>query len=528
MPEEVELKILIDGAAAKKVRRHAFLRSSAATPAHTQRLYSVYYDTQAADLEALEYTLRLRKEGNVWTQTLKGKRQLKGGLSRTLELNSAAPGGRLLLDTIPDPEILQDLRSVVKNKALNPQYTTDVKRTTWLVSNAAGDVEIALDDAILIAGEARQSLIELELELKSGEPRVLFESVRSLLPLSGFQFSERSKAERGATLQREGTAIEAPSPRFAKPVLLQPTNAVEQAIQTTLLECVSQISENIAALIASDHIEAAHQLRVGLRRCRSAFALFAPALGGARFDQLKASARDLGALVGGLRDLEVALSEMLASELERTPDHPGLLHMKQKLADQIEAERERLRSQLGTADTQRFIVDLAEFAALRGWLDPSDVTQSQRLSQDLPQFATKALERSFRKVCKLGEKIDTLSIEQRHELRKRAKKLRYALEFLKDVTEGEDKLAFLKALKKLQTILGKLNDAAMIEALFDDHAETLLGDTDSALIAGRLIGMYQERSDHAWIDAKTRWDTLMSIAPPWRTTDATSDAISIS
>ena len=248
--------------------------------------------------------------------------------------------------------------------------------------------------------------------------------------------------------------------------------------------------------------------------------LFAPVLSGNRFDALKAHARCLSSDVGELRDLEVALSDLLGPELAKDPQNPGYLKLHANLLNRTEQVRGKLGRQLRSVKTHSLVIDLAEFASTRGWLNRTDEVQSKRLAEYLPIYAAGSLERSYAKVCKLGRKIDSLCIEDRHELRKRLKKLRYASEFLKDVCssdeDGLDPIVFIKAIKKLQTILGRLNDAAMIEELFDRDSALVGTDLEAALAAGRLIGVYQQRSDHAWLDAQMRWDAFASIRPFWR------------
>jgi CHAD domain-containing protein len=53
----------------------------------------------------------------------------------------------------------------------------------------------------------------------------------------------------------------------------------------------------------------------------------------------------------------------------------------------------------------------------------------------------------------------------RHELRKDAKKLRYAAEFFAPLYPGKRCRAYRKALARLQDVLGRLNDAAVAATL---------------------------------------------------------------
>ena len=103
--------------------------------------------------------------------------------------------------------------------------------------------------------------------------------------------------------------------------------------------------------------------------------------------------------------------------------------------------------------------------------------------------------------------------EQRHELRKQLKKLRYAVEFLASLYPAKRVEPFLKRLKKLQTVFGDLNDAAIVKAML---AETP-GDGPAAHRAvGWMIGASQARAEFGWAGAKGLWRDLEDTRPFWK------------
>ena len=70
--------------------------------------------------------------------------------------------------------------------------------------------------------------------------------------------------------------------------------------------------------------EGPHQLRIGLRRLRSAFSVFSPVLQSPEMTRLNGEARWLGQEVGRLRDLDVVANDIVRREAEAHPDEPGL------------------------------------------------------------------------------------------------------------------------------------------------------------------------------------------------------------
>src|SRR5262249_49849242 len=84
-----------------------------------------------------------------------------------------------------------------------------------------------------------------------------------------------------------------------------------------------QIADNVRVVRMIDDAEGPHQLRVGLRRLRSAFSTFAPALRSGETVRLNAEARWLGQEVGRLRDLDVLALDIVTREANAHPDEPG-------------------------------------------------------------------------------------------------------------------------------------------------------------------------------------------------------------
>ena len=85
-----------------------------------------------------------------------------------------------------------------------------------------------------------------------------------------------------------------------------------------------------------------------------------------------------------------------------------------------------------------------------------------RRETPISEYAAVELARRRKKIRKQGEKLSELNPRQRHKLRVRAKKLRYASEFFKDVFPSKKnarrRKSMIGALKDLQTTLGGLND----------------------------------------------------------------------
>jgi inorganic triphosphatase YgiF len=126
----------------------------------------------------------------------------------------------------------------------------------------------------------------------------------------------QSKAQRGyglfhqARRAQQGIAASSSASR-AKPLQLTRKMPVERAFLAVVNNCVEQIQANDIADQDSDDIERLHQMRVGLRRLRSAFTLFDPVITlpaslAAEFDWVSQA-------IGNARDWDVLATQTLAA-----------------------------------------------------------------------------------------------------------------------------------------------------------------------------------------------------------------------
>lgn len=512
---EIELKFLIDEPAARTLWVRARASRIIRSRPRARTLKSVYLDTPDHALNKAGLTLRLRRDGRRWIQTVKSARDLHGGLSRTEELESPAPGGQINLQAIPDELVRNKVVQRINGSALATVCETEIRRTAGELRLDDGTrAELAVDVGEIRADGRSAELREAEIELLEGSPARLFDIARLLFPEGGLRFSRLSKAARGYLLAREGH-LEAPlSPRYATDVPLAADATAELAARDVLRECVDQIATNLVVTEKLDDPEGPHQLRVGLRRLRSAFSVFGRVLDSPELARLKDEARWLAQQVGEVRDLDVLAGGMARPEAVAHSDEPGLTTLADALDSAAANKRRALRSLITGQRTQGFLIDLARFVETRGWLLPEDIAQSARLAMPVAVLAEAALARCWKKTRKHARMMDTLSAEERHELRKELKKLRYAAEFLAPLYAGKHIRPFLKRLKELQSVFGDLNDAVMARTMLAADAPLAKAGPERAV--GWVIGAAQARADHGWTGAKTLWKDLKEARRFWR------------
>jgi CHAD domain-containing protein len=137
------------------------------------------------------------------------------------------------------------------------------------------------------------------------------------------------------------------------------------------------------------------------------------------------------------------------------------------------------------------------------------------LAAPVPEFAEGALSKRWKKVGKRAHGLENLDADQRHELRKELKKLRYAVEFLSPLFPRKRVDRFVKSLKKLQTVFGELNDSATVKAMFTRMEVRCAGDPGAQRAIGWVVGASQARADYGWAGAKGLWRKLKDTGLFW-------------
>lgn len=488
---EAELKVAVDAAGASRLARLASLPGLSVTAKGDKRLVSTYFDTPDLALRAKGISLRLRRAGRSGEQTVKFSGSFSLGLAERPEFNATYAGRVPDLARFPE-DVAAELTKLVDGRPLVPLFSMRVTRKRWDISTPGGDVvEMALDRGAATAGSRRADIREVEFELLSGDRRALFEVARPALAGIAFHFSTHAKSDLGyALLEGEiGTA----EPATAVDADIDDDMSVEMALQLVLRSCAQQISANVAALRVGNDPEGAHQLRVGLRRLRTALKIFASVMAPGTADALASEARRLSAEVAATRDMDVLIDELVAPL-----DGGDMSALIELLEKRRKAARVRLAAVLADQSLGDFLIDLLAFTEARGWLSMDDIGQSLGLAAPIEPFAEHLIGRLRRKVEKLGRDPEALSPDERHELRKRFKRLRYAYDFFEPLMPKSTRRKLLPRVKAAQDVLGVLNDIHMAHLMLDDvHAVgPKAGAVERAI--GYCLGWHSARAKSIW------------------------------
>ncbi len=479
MTREIELKLELDPDDLALARQDPLLAGARSRSNHQ---VTVYYDTPETRLKKHGYTLRVRSVGGKFIQTVKPVTESVGLVSREeleCEVASMEPDlGRLLQ---------HPLSSLLRKGAaerLEPIILCDVSRTSWLVEQRHQRIEIDLDHGTITAGEHSQEFAEIEFELRDGAPASLIIAARRLADHAPVRLGVLTKAERGFLLAdnllRKVTK--------AASVHIHPGIDVAEAFEIIVHACLKHYRLNEPLVIHDRDAGALHQSRVAMRRLRSAFTLFRPAVEDVEFQHLRQELRWFSSQLGDARNVDVYLERDI-DEQERA-----------ELIRKRELAYDEVIDAMNSHKFRRLLIDLVGWIAIGSWRG------GKPASRPVDSFANRRLDRLWKSVAGVGRNISRLDEDSRHELRIEGKKLRYAIEFLRGLypASKEEEKKFAHAIGNLQDALGKLNDIQTARTLFETAPAK----------EPWLIGSLDERRQ--LIAAQDAMRELLRTGPFWR------------
>ena len=472
MPTEIELKLRLPTDCVARLQRNPLLKSLSISRPVTQKLYSVYYDTPNLDLKRHGVALRLRRSGKRWVQTIKGGGSVTAGLHQRDEWEAPVLKAQPDFTKITDPALIKLFSATGLREQLHPVFTTEFTRSTRMLRLAdGGEAEFCLDRGQIIAGDASAPLCEIELELKSGSPGPLFQLALELLHSVPLRLENISKAERGYMLYPDGKS----PPLRAAPVELDAEMSVSAAFTAITWNCLNHLHSNEAGMLAGRDIEYLHQMRVALRRQRSALSVFSRIFSKAAFTPMAQELKWLTGQFGPARDWDVFVTETLAPVFASFPDHPGMVALRGKCEQLRRQHNEATRHAVESTHYAELMLQLGAWLSAQAWLSQPGPAASVKLAgigtgAPVKKFATALLAHRHRQLKKYGKELTNFSTAKLHALRIVAKKQRYTAEFFTGFYPCRETKRYLRSLSVLQDILGAMNDTANAKRLLSEVA----------------------------------------------------------
>jgi triphosphatase len=519
MNTEVELKLRVDPDSLSDLAAKPVLVATSASSAH---LHATYFDTPDRRLHAQALSLRVRRDGEQFIQTLKAGDAGPSGLHRRMEWEAPVPGDKPDLGVLPNRAIREHLDGIAVDE-LVPVFETVVERTIRHLdygdtangdtANDAAAIEVAIDRGEIRAGEAVLPIAEIELELKFGPAQALFDLALELAGQGDIRVETRSKAERGYALASDTTRCAVKAGR----VEIDGQVNGDDALASIIRHCINHMIANEACVAAGVDPEGVHQMRVALRRLRSALVLFRPFVPAEQYEWLNTEVKWLAGSLGDARDWDAYTAALLAPVRSSLPDAEEL----RALAAAVETARRRAYSAaqeaVGSSRYTVLLLRLQAWLEARAWRNQDVSEGSVALFRPVTDLADKLLSKRHRSVCKRGRHFADLAPEERHEVRKALKKLRYSVEFFHNLYAGKRLKQYLERLEALQDDLGHLNDVATAQGLTERlKKENPKTGGDWRIGCGMVIGWHTQATGilephliehwHRFAEAKPFWD----------------------
>lgn len=503
MSSEIELCFGLTGPSLLTPRGLARWELLSDAQPRVQTLSAIYFDTSDFTLASHRFGLRVRRESGRWVQTFKAE---KDGLARTeinhiLSQRNLQPTPGIDASGLPDRSELMalgmrktDAVGIARPQALRPIFSVRVRRTSWLVTVGASQIEVAFDSGVISTDAAQSKILEVELELVCGQRSDLFAATQSLSLFFEAQgqaacLEPRSKAQRGLMLI-------APTAQHHKMPKARQAGSTGLVLGAHLLRAAQALAAQVWVILESAHPEGPHQARVALRQIRTILKLIHAATQDPSTDApmdlaidtpgdpLLLLAAALADSLGELRDLDVATEKVLRPLRETLPTDQDILDASSLISTARSAIQETLRHDLARAQTRGLVIAL---------LIRADELRTHHGLSPAAAFARGQAQLLLKRVARRRRVAH--SPEGRHRLRLAYKALRYATPVLLQLGAEPSLAIAAKKAAKAQERLGDEQDKAVMLQTLRHH----LSDTQTAqplgqgrfliLVEGFLIGL---------------------------------------
>lgn len=271
----------------------------------------------------------------------------------------------------------------------------------------------------------------------------------------------------------------------------RPTDAGPGTVAELLGARLAVLVDDVVSLeqgARDDRPDAVHQMRVGARRVRSLLATYRPLLNQDVTEPLRADLGRLTSVLGDVRDPEV-LRQRLITALDALPAGHQRGNVRERIASSLTAEHSAAHATLlGALDSPRHR-ELVQ--ALRGIAARVPLVQDDDTTP-VAEVARRRVRHDWRRLERL---VDELPVDpsprdldvQLHDVRKAAKRVRYAAETAESVV-GARIRRLRVAVARFQERLGDHQDALVTEAYVGRLAAEAAADNDDVFTYGVLVG----------------------------------------
>ena len=482
----ITLDLELSPAQAGRLLRVPALAGHRAGRARSQRVETIWHDTPAGDLAARGLALSERRLGRARTW-------------RLAALHASPPGTvPPILAEAPSPEALGH---ALPAPLLPVVACAGTLRTLPLDAAGTGIMALSVLDGRLRAVAEEHAVCRVRLH-GVADPALALALAETLdLPAPP------------DTLAAAALAIAGRSIPPAPPPPLDADQSVSAAFAALMARQLGVLLRLAPRAEAGDGTEPVHQMRVALRRLRSAMALFRRAVDCPQLAALKPGLKTIGQYLGPARDWDVFAEGTGRAVLDAFPEERAVARLQEAVARKRADSYAALAAYLRGPGFRALGIRLAWVAAARPWddLPPADAAQATARARPLAEFAARALNRRMAHVQEPdGGDPAQLPAEALHALRIQAKRLRYAAEFFAPLYPPRPVRRFVRRVSVLQDRLGQLNDGTVAAGLM-----AALGAAERSYAAGVVRGYVAASHPRARVKALRAWEKVRKLPPFW-------------
>ncbi len=276
-------------------------------------------------------------------------------------------------------------------------------------------------------------------------------------------------------------------------VALDPQMTGIEAVGHIYRSLLESMQRNEQGVIEDLDTEFLHDLRVAVRRTRSALALIKDVLAPELTARFKKEFRYIGRMTGPVRDLDVYLlseDDYKARLPERLQE--GLGYFFEDLAARRKREQRALVRSLRSPRYKQILADWDQV------LESQDgIPAGKNGDLSIGILAGRIIHKRFRRVLRDGRKIHPGTPDSElHRLRIEGKKLRYSLEFFASLYDQEQMKQMIRQLKILQNNLGDFNDLSVQQEMLAGYLSQIPpGTKKSRELAAAIGGLMTDLAD---------------------------------
>ncbi len=486
---EIESKYDVDEGASLPALHELPGVASVAQPVELD-LAAVYYDTAALDLAANKVTLRRRTGGedDGW--------HVKFPVSSGERLEVRHPLGR---STRGVPiAVVRAVRVHVRDNELVPVVTLNTKRVVHRLLDTDGQVLAELaDDRVTatVEGAEPDSWREWEFELVSGD-RSLLEAADDVLRSAGAEPASGPSKLARALGDRVPAADQWALP--SKPLTSDLFRAYAGAQVQAIRERDPEVRRDVP--------DAVHKFRVATRRLRSALATYRPVVDREAGDRIRVELKWLAGELGVARDAEVQ-REHFAAEVAEQPAELVMGRVAGRIDDHLRGVyKEGRAGAMAALESPRYFRLLETLDELIA--KPPLVGDDRKANKQIHDLLDHDWKR-MRKAVRRAETAETTAEQDHelHEVRKAAKRLRYAAESAVPVL-GDEATDLAARAEEVQEVLGEFQDSVVSRDFLRQLAVQVHLEGGNAFTFGRLHAAEELRGLHAREAFFKLWPTL--------------------